>query len=191
MNVTTTAALVVVYSDHLERCRAFYTDLGMRFVLEQHGTGPEHYAAELPGGLVLELYPATARRPVSSNRLGFHVAPDTVDLAPGHHVLEDPDGRAVEVHVDIERNHVITADQARATLLAEFGEVDAEITEHASGALSITVRAGDRVAVIDGTTSGQWGLSISPEDSSGFAGHDDVADSLDEIASLARKKLAV
>lgn len=191
MNATTTTpALLVTYTGDLERCRAFYADLGLQFVLEQHGKGPQHYASELPGGLVLELYPATARRPVSSNRLGFRVVADTVDLEPGHHVLEDPDGRAVEVHV--ERNHVITADQARTILsdiLGQLGDVD--ITEHTSGALSITVHTGLHVAVIDGSTSGQWGLSVNPDDSSAFAGHDHVADSLDEIARLARTALAV
>lgn len=104
---TPKAALLVIYTDHLEQCRAFYAGLGLQFVLERHGTGPDHYATELPGGLVLELYPATARRPVSSNRLGFRTAAETVDLAPGHHVLEDPDGRAVEVHV--EKSHVNAA----------------------------------------------------------------------------------
>lgn len=104
VNATPTAALLVIYTEHLEECRAFYTGLGLQFAREQHGEGPEHCAAELPGGLVLELYPATARRPVSSNRLGFHVAADAVDLPPGQHVLEDPDGRAVEVHVGAERS---------------------------------------------------------------------------------------
>ena len=99
MNATPTAVLLVLCTEHLEQCRAFYTGLGLQFGLEQHGEGPEHHATELPGGLVLELYPATARRPASSNRLGFRVAADAVDLPPGQHVLEDPDGRAVEVHV--------------------------------------------------------------------------------------------
>lgn len=102
MNTTTSATLLVLYTDDLERCRAFYAALGLQFVLEQHGNGPEHYATELPGGLVVELYPATERRPASSNRLGFGVAAEAVDLAPGRHVLEDPDGRAVEVHVSEE-----------------------------------------------------------------------------------------
>lgn len=92
----------MLYSNDLERCRAFYADLGLPFVLEQHGQGPEHYATELSGGLVAELYPATERRPASSNRLGFHVDAEAVDLAPGRHVVEDPDGRAVEVHVSEE-----------------------------------------------------------------------------------------
>ncbi|GAA2787117.1 VOC family protein [Saccharopolyspora taberi] len=95
----TTAVLLVVYTDRLEQCREFYAGLGLEFVAEQHGSGPEHYAATLPGGLVIELYPTSTRRPVSSNRLGFSVSLAAADLAPGRHVLTDPDGRAVEVQV--------------------------------------------------------------------------------------------
>lgn len=104
MTAQPTAALLVLYTDRPEKCRAFYAGLGLQLALEQHGAGPEHYAAELPGGLVLELYPATERRPVSLNRLGFRAAADTVGLAPGQHVLEDPDGRAVEVHVEADHS---------------------------------------------------------------------------------------
>ncbi|MEU0840718.1 VOC family protein [Streptomyces sp. NPDC005962] len=97
----TRIALLVLYTDHLEESRAFYTGLGLAFVREQHGRGPVHYTATLPGGTVIELYPATARRPVSSVRLGFTVDSRTVTppLAPGRHVVEDPDGRAVELYV--------------------------------------------------------------------------------------------
>ena len=40
--MTTTAALIVVYTDKLEQCREFYAQLGLEFVPEQHGSGPEH-----------------------------------------------------------------------------------------------------------------------------------------------------
>lgn len=33
------------------------------------------------------------------NRLGFRASAEATGLAPGQHVLQDPDGRAVEVHV--------------------------------------------------------------------------------------------
>ncbi|MFD7507414.1 VOC family protein [Streptomyces sp. NPDC059850] len=94
-------ALIVLYTDHVEESRAFYSGLGLALVQEQHGRGPVHYAATLPDGTVVELYPATARRPVSSVRLGFTVDGRTVTppLAPGRHVVEDPDGRAVELYV--------------------------------------------------------------------------------------------
>ncbi|MET7762813.1 VOC family protein [Streptomyces sp. NPDC005393] len=99
---TTTAriALMVFYTDHLEDCRAFYTDLGLPFVREQHGNGPVHYATTLPDGTVIELYPATAQRPASSTRLGFTVDGQTLTppLAPGRHVVKDPDGRMVELY---------------------------------------------------------------------------------------------
>ncbi len=32
----------------------FYADLGLAFTAERHGRGPEHYAAFLPDGMVLE-----------------------------------------------------------------------------------------------------------------------------------------
>ncbi|MFD6953427.1 MULTISPECIES: glyoxalase/bleomycin resistance/dioxygenase family protein [unclassified Nocardiopsis] len=95
------ATLLVLYTDRVEECRAFYTRLGLRFVRERHGEGPEHHAAELPGGMVFEIYPATAARSTGAVRLGF-----TVDgrralppLEPGRHVLTDPDGRKVDLRV--------------------------------------------------------------------------------------------
>ncbi|MBE9497898.1 MULTISPECIES: VOC family protein [Streptomyces] len=95
-------ALVVVYTGRLEECRAFYAGLGLTFVREQHGTGPVHHAAALPDGSVLELYPATARRPVSGVRLGFRVRGGelTPPLSPGRHTVTDPDGRAVELYAE-------------------------------------------------------------------------------------------
>ncbi|MBL1100268.1 glyoxalase/bleomycin resistance/dioxygenase family protein [Streptomyces coffeae] len=80
--------------------RAFCTDLGLSFVQEQHGDGPVHYAATLPDRTVMELYPATAKRPASSLRLGFTLDGRTLSprLAPGRHVVQDPDGRSVELY---------------------------------------------------------------------------------------------
>ena len=94
------ATLLVIYTPALQSCREFYSALGIQFVPEQHGQGPLHYAAVMPDGMVLELYPATARRPVSTLRLGLAVAGAELDppLPAGHHVLRDPDGRVVEVH---------------------------------------------------------------------------------------------
>jgi catechol-2,3-dioxygenase len=94
--------LVVLYTEHLKELRRFYTDLGLSFEEEQHGGGPVHYAATLPDGTVLELYPATTKRPASSVRLGLHISGQSVTppLEPGQHVLTDPEGRAVEVYVD-------------------------------------------------------------------------------------------
>lgn len=89
--------LLVIYTAMLEECRAFYAGLGLVFAKEQHGTGPEHYAAELPG-LVFELYPATGTRLTGSLRLGFEL-PATPDLPPGRHLFTDPESRIVEVVV--------------------------------------------------------------------------------------------
>ncbi|MGW1376951.1 VOC family protein [Streptomyces sp. NPDC002446] len=93
-------ALIVLYSDHLEEARSFYTGLGLTFVPEQHGKGPLHYAATQADDTVIELYPATEARPASSVRLGFTVDGQSVEppLAPGRHVVQDPDGRAVELY---------------------------------------------------------------------------------------------
>lgn len=91
--------LLVLYSERLEECRDFYARLGLDPVVEQHGHGPRHYAADLPGGTVLELYPATAARVTGAARLGLTVPGGTAEppLARGRHVLVDPDGRKVDV----------------------------------------------------------------------------------------------
>jgi catechol 2,3-dioxygenase-like lactoylglutathione lyase family enzyme len=98
--VTVSMALLVLYTDHVEESRRFYTRLGLTFRTEQHGKGPVHYAAVLPDGTVIELYPATERRPATSTRLGFNVTGHAVTppMKAGRHLLNDPDGRTVEVH---------------------------------------------------------------------------------------------
>lgn len=59
-------SLVVIYTEQLEACRAFYIDLGLPLVREQHGSGPVHVAAELADSVVLELYPGEqAERPAA------------------------------------------------------------------------------------------------------------------------------
>ncbi|GAA5051955.1 catechol 2,3-dioxygenase-like lactoylglutathione lyase family enzyme [Thermocatellispora tengchongensis] len=93
--------LIVIYTDHLRECAAFYSGLGLPLQAEQHGNGPEHHAAEL-GTMVVELYPATEHRPATGSlRLGFrlphHAAPR--DLPPGRHLLTDPDGRTIDLEI--------------------------------------------------------------------------------------------
>ncbi|WP_342778357.1 VOC family protein [Streptomyces botrytidirepellens] len=97
---TARIALVVLYTDHLEESREFYTALGLPFVREQHGSGPVHYSTTLADGMVIELYPATAKRPASSARLGFTIDGQTLTppLTSGRHVVKDPDGRMVELY---------------------------------------------------------------------------------------------
>jgi catechol 2,3-dioxygenase-like lactoylglutathione lyase family enzyme len=94
------ATLLALYSPRLEECRAFYSDLGLRFASEQHGQGPRHYAAVLADGAVFEIYPARPGRETGILRLGLAIvgAAATPPLAPGHHVLTDPDGRTVAIH---------------------------------------------------------------------------------------------
>lgn len=93
--------LLVIYTESLEQCRAFYQGLGLRFVSEQHGSGPHHWAAVLAGGMVLELYPAVADRVTRDVRLGFSVPVSAPDprLPVGRHRRIDPDGRTVELEV--------------------------------------------------------------------------------------------
>ncbi|MCT9934379.1 VOC family protein [Planotetraspora sp. A-T 1434] len=90
--------LLVIYTSKLEECRSFYASLGLDLTAEQHGDGPRHFAAVLADGGVLELYPATSGRETGALRLGFSVD-RAASLPSGVHVLRDPDGRAVELHV--------------------------------------------------------------------------------------------
>ncbi|MFI0787691.1 VOC family protein [Streptomyces lydicus] len=97
--------LVVLYTERLQECRDFYSGLGLTFAREKHGAGPEHYAAVLGEGVVLELYPASSARPATGSlRLGLVVrAKDAVAAGPaqptGRQIVTDPDGRTVEVLV--------------------------------------------------------------------------------------------
>ncbi|MFF8314608.1 VOC family protein [Streptomyces lydicus] len=97
--------LVVLYTERLEACRDFYAGLGLTFQREQHGEGPEHYAAVLGEGVVFELYPASSARPATGSlRLGLVVsAEDAAAARPaqptGRRLVTDPDGRTVEVLV--------------------------------------------------------------------------------------------
>lgn len=99
--------------DHLVlRCadidvtRGFYERLGLVFETEQHGAGPAHHVTVL-GGTVVELYPASDRRPPERGlRVGVAVddvaaiveslteASATVD-AEAEAIVDDPDGRVV------------------------------------------------------------------------------------------------
>ncbi|NAS21089.1 VOC family protein [Herbidospora sp. NEAU-GS84] len=87
--------LIVVYTDRLDECRAFYTGLGLTFEKERHGTGPEHFSATL-GSTVFELYPAGDRPPTGRLRLGFTL-PSGPGREPGRHT--DPDGRTVDLRI--------------------------------------------------------------------------------------------
>jgi catechol 2,3-dioxygenase-like lactoylglutathione lyase family enzyme len=68
-----TLNLIVLRSTDMPRAAAFYSRLGLRFIRHQHGTGPEHYAAEL-GSSAFEIYPHIADGPSTlGTRIGFSV----------------------------------------------------------------------------------------------------------------------
>jgi catechol 2,3-dioxygenase-like lactoylglutathione lyase family enzyme len=84
--------LLVLRCRDIVATRAFYEGMGigLLFTQEQHGAGPDHYSAQLDGGLVLELYPA--KGDTDNTRLGFGTGGGNC------RVVEDPDGRNVELH---------------------------------------------------------------------------------------------
>jgi lactoylglutathione lyase len=107
--------LVVLRSPDLSRAASFYTCLGLRFTKHQHGNGPEHFSAELPGG-VFELYPLSANGlSTFGTRVGFTVPsldaviaalndyPKAVVSPPNdtewgrRAVVADPDGHRIEL----------------------------------------------------------------------------------------------
>jgi lactoylglutathione lyase len=110
-----TLNLVVLRSPDMARAAAFYSRLGLEFRQHRHGSGPEHFAAELPGGGVFELYPATDGASTLGTRIGFRVPsvdhavaalsdyPSAVVSAPRDSewgrraVVADPDGHRVEL----------------------------------------------------------------------------------------------
>ena len=70
---TVTLNLVVLRSTDIVRAAAFYSQLSLEFMRHRHGSGPEHFAAELPGGGVFELYPVTDGASSLGTRVGFRV----------------------------------------------------------------------------------------------------------------------
>lgn len=70
--------LVVLRSPNAARAAAFYSRLGLRFRQHKHGSGPEHFAAELPGGGVFELYPLALD---GASTLGTRIGCQVLELA--------------------------------------------------------------------------------------------------------------
>jgi lactoylglutathione lyase len=107
--------LVVLRSPDIARAAAFYSRLGLQFMLHRHGSGPDHFTAELPGGGVFELYPIIDGASTLGTRIGFRVPsvdeaiealsdyPGAVVTAPRDSewgrraVVADPDGHRVEL----------------------------------------------------------------------------------------------
>jgi catechol 2,3-dioxygenase-like lactoylglutathione lyase family enzyme len=108
-------SLLVLRCKDVEATRRFYERVGLVFVREKHGAGPEHYAWA-NAGFVLELYPTAQNQAPDNVRLGFST-PLLADLAGNlRHdsevtvlrppsptadrlvmLLQDPDGRKVEI----------------------------------------------------------------------------------------------
>ncbi|MCK9923592.1 VOC family protein [Frankia sp. AgPm24] len=94
--------LLVLYCSDLPSCHDFYRNLGLVFERERHGGGPEHYAATLAADAVLELYPAGSGAATKRVRVGLTISHSGLRaplLTPGSHVLHDPEGRTVDLHV--------------------------------------------------------------------------------------------
>jgi lactoylglutathione lyase len=110
-----TLNLVVLRSPDIDRATAFYSRLGLEFTKHRHGSGPEHFSAELPGS-VFELYQlSTDGVSTAGTRIGFQVpSVDAVLAALRDHpnailtpardsewgrraVVADPDGHRVEL----------------------------------------------------------------------------------------------
>src|SRR5947208_3160393 len=106
--------LVVLRSADLDRAASFYGLLGLTFVRERHGSGPEHLACQL-GSVVLEIYPQADGTGTAAMGVGFR-APSVaaavaavrkagaVVLSPPKDspwgcraVLADPDGHRIEI----------------------------------------------------------------------------------------------
>jgi len=72
--MTAVLNLVVLRSPDIDKAKDLYSKLGLVFTRDRHGSGPEHYSAEL-AGTVFELYPQNAEGPSSlGTRIGFSVA---------------------------------------------------------------------------------------------------------------------
>lgn len=111
--------LIVIRAADLEKSLAFYRALGLEFQQEQHGAGPIHYAS-IMREIVIEIFPgkpgsAPDRRQAGATMLGFQVEnleaiievlknSEAAILTPPQDsqwgrraVVQDPDGRAVEL----------------------------------------------------------------------------------------------
>jgi catechol 2,3-dioxygenase-like lactoylglutathione lyase family enzyme len=101
-------SLVVIRCQDIEASKRFYQQLGLTFIREKHGSGPEHYSCEHEG-VVFELYPNKGEAPEDNVRLGFKVAELALKVATLAvtssyefdseviYVVTDPDGRKVEL----------------------------------------------------------------------------------------------
>ncbi|MEV6478171.1 VOC family protein [Streptomyces sp. NPDC051657] len=132
--------LIVIYTDRLDACHAFYTELGLTFAKEQHGPGPEHYATQLDG-TVFELYPASPRRPATGSlRLGLTIPAGPRTPPVGRHTHTDPDDRTVVLTVTQEAHPTTAAQEAQTAIHHAFGDTaHTDIKTLPAGNLAITI----------------------------------------------------
>ena len=113
--------LIVIRVFDIERSACFYQALGLALTREKHGSGPEHYSADLEG-TTLELYPRSDQEDTSRVRLGFTVnkldrvvnacvtagarlvAPARKSQWGRRAVIEDPDGHKIELTENTRRS---------------------------------------------------------------------------------------
>ncbi|MFD5211549.1 VOC family protein [Streptomyces anulatus] len=182
--------LIVIYTDRLDACHAFYTELGLTFVKEQHGPGPEHYATQLEG-TALELYPASPDRPATGSlRLGLTIPASPRTPPVGRHTHTDPDDRTIVLTITQEAHPMTTAQEAQTAIHHAFGDTaHTDIKTLPAGNLAITITKGDHAATIDGHDSSGWGWTVDPADDDGFTGHENIAATLDEALTSIRAAL--
>jgi lactoylglutathione lyase len=64
--------LLVLRTSDVHGLGRFYEALGVDFVRERHGSGPEHLASA-KGGATLEIYPCDGKHDTRGTRIGFRV----------------------------------------------------------------------------------------------------------------------
>jgi len=64
--------LIVLRAKDIERLGRFYEALGLSFVRERHGSGPEHLTART-GEMTFEIYPCVQQQDTRGIRIGFNV----------------------------------------------------------------------------------------------------------------------
>lgn len=114
--MTVALTLVVLRSEDIFRAASFYSSFGLQFRMHRHGSGPEHFAAELSAGGVFEIYPAESNCGSTLGvRIGLRVPsvdeavaalsdyPNAVLTIPSESewgrraIVADPDGHVVEL----------------------------------------------------------------------------------------------
>jgi len=74
--------LIVIRSKNIEKSLEFYKAIGLSFIKEKHGSGPEHYSSTI-NNLVFEIYPIIDNNKGNNNiRIGFNISSldDVVNL---------------------------------------------------------------------------------------------------------------